>query len=175
MSTVTTTARWEGTITPTQPYLPVTVCSKWTSDFLFFLWNPRRAQNISGCTHLCCLAPIDSVLTGVSLPFILPLPGSGMFDDGVHVYLIEPLQQNHSTVSYSFSRHAHCDQTNILALDGNTCFMLLLLFVLRQGYPTRIILFSKETAISYMGLTWPYVFFTYGYSKRQIICIFIVC
>uniref|UniRef100_A0AAX7TD28 ADAM metallopeptidase domain 23a n=1 Tax=Astatotilapia calliptera TaxID=8154 RepID=A0AAX7TD28_ASTCA len=58
----------------------------------------------------------------------------GMFDDGVHVYLIEPLQQNHSSVSYSFSRHAHCDQTNILALDGNTCFMLLLLFMPRSVF-----------------------------------------
>lgn len=34
-----------------------------------------------------------------SLPSLLSLPGSGMFDDGVYVYLIEPSEQTHSIVS----------------------------------------------------------------------------
>lgn len=44
---------------------------------------------------------IDSVSTVFSLFSSLSLPGSGMFDDGVYMYLIEPLQQTHSIVSYS--------------------------------------------------------------------------
>lgn len=46
-------------------------------------------------------APTDSVSTAFS-PLCTSLsPGSGMFDDGVHMYLIEPLRQTHSAVSYS--------------------------------------------------------------------------
>uniref|UniRef100_A0A669B9U6 ADAM metallopeptidase domain 23 n=1 Tax=Oreochromis niloticus TaxID=8128 RepID=A0A669B9U6_ORENI len=62
----------------------------------------------------------------------------GMFDDGVHVYLIEPLQQNHSSVSYSFRRHFTIKtptevykvrpmvilQIIRLKLPGHCCFVL---------------------------------------------------
>lgn len=61
--------------------------------------DPRRVQNNSGYTHLCSSAPIDSLSTAFLSLFCSLC--SGMFDDGVHVYLIEPLQQTHSIVSYN--------------------------------------------------------------------------
>ena len=39
-----------------------------------------------------------------SLSFAPLLPGSGMFDDGLHMYLIEPLQPTHLAVSCSTKR-----------------------------------------------------------------------
>lgn len=91
VSTVTTTARWEGRRSPTWPYPPATACSKSLV-----------------ASHTCCMDNIcrdihrtESVSTVFS-PLCTSLsPGSGMFDDGVHTYLIEPLRQTHSAVSYS--------------------------------------------------------------------------
>lgn len=39
-------------------------------------------------------------LPSPSLPFAPLSPASGMFDDGVHMYLMEPLRPTHSAVSY---------------------------------------------------------------------------
>lgn len=53
---------------------------------------------------LSCWLGIDCLLS--SLP--LSLPRSGMFDDGLHMYLIEPLQQTHLSVSYSHHKEPEC-------------------------------------------------------------------
>lgn len=87
VSTVTTTARWEVTITPTWPYLPATGCSKWTA-VVFRIALLLHFYRLT-IDWLLCFAPF--------------LPGSGMFDDGVYMYLIEPLQQIHSIVSCPFT------------------------------------------------------------------------
>lgn len=100
VSTVTTTARWEGTITPTWPYLPATACSKWTEELCVILVVFR----ISADTLIPAPPLLLTQYRLASLPFPLFLPGSGMFDDGVYMYLIEPLQQTHSIVSYSCHR-----------------------------------------------------------------------
>lgn len=101
VSTVTTTARWEGTTTPMWPYLPATGCSKWTAEMCVTLAVCRIFLDT------LISARIDSVLTvSLSLPLLVSLPGSGMFDDGLYMYLIEPLQQTHSIVSYSRHREA---------------------------------------------------------------------
>lgn len=47
---------------------------------------------------------IDCLLS----PLPLSLPCSGMFDDGLHMYLIEPLQQTHLSVSYSHHKEPQC-------------------------------------------------------------------
>lgn len=53
------------------------------------------------CAETSTPAPTDSVSTAFS-PLCTSLSsGSGMFDDGVHMYLIEPLRQTHSAVSCS--------------------------------------------------------------------------
>lgn len=96
-STVTTTARWEGTITPMWPYLPATGCSKWTAELCLIL---ARSEYL--WIHSSLLLLTQYRLS--SLPSRLSLPGSGMFDDGVYMYLIEPLQQTHSIVSHSCRR-----------------------------------------------------------------------
>lgn len=92
-STVTTTAGWEGTRTPTWPCPPATACSKSMVP-----------------SHICCvdkyLQRHSSLLLLTryplpSLPFAPLSPGSGMFDDGAHMYQIEPLRLTHSSVSYS--------------------------------------------------------------------------
>lgn len=62
VSTVITTARWEGTITPTWPYLPATACSKWTAELCVILAVFRVS------VETLISAPIDSVLTVFS-PF----------------------------------------------------------------------------------------------------------
>lgn len=100
VSTVTTTVRWEGTITPTWPYLPATGCSKWTAELCVILVVFR----ISVDTLISAPPLLLTQYRLASLPFLLFLPGSGMFDDGVYVYQIEPLQQTHSIVSYCSHR-----------------------------------------------------------------------
>ena len=50
VSTVTTTARWGGTITPTWPYLPATGCSKWAAESCAILDVLRISLDIFICS-----------------------------------------------------------------------------------------------------------------------------
>lgn len=102
VSTAITTARWEATITPAWPYQPATACSKYTAVAAGVCVRCRLCWEYA-CGALSSPALINSVSTALLSFFIsLPLcPCSGMFDDGVHTYLIEPLQQTHPIVSYS--------------------------------------------------------------------------
>lgn len=61
VSTVITTARWEGTIIPTWPYLPATACSKWTAELCVSIAVFRIS------VETLSFAPIDSVSTVFSL------------------------------------------------------------------------------------------------------------
>lgn len=74
--------------------------------------------------HAAPLSHLRPLLTQYRLPFSpffisLPLrPSSGVFDDGVHTYLIEPLQQTHPIVSYSLHHVRTSDFATVLAFHS---------------------------------------------------------
>lgn len=108
VSTVTTTARSEGMTTLMLLCPHVTVYSEYWSESICLNNASKLSLLYTDLLSCVCIfifiiyklmkaAKLINVIVCFSLVF------SGMFDDGVHVYTIEPLKQNHSIVSLPFS------------------------------------------------------------------------
>lgn len=131
VSTVITTARWEGKITPTWPYLPATACSKWTAELCVIL----AVFRISVETLFSAL--IDSVSTVFS-----PLSSLSAWQRDVWWWSLYVSNWTLATDSFSCKLSLSQKNKNVNRTEVSSCYSCRITSITHAHHPLLLLLLT---------------------------------